>query len=515
MLTKNELIALYGMRTLDYEKDPNPEHWRTISGAKVHLDNNGEIDGGAGGNFNGNYWDGKKGQQHVIGPHTMMKKNIGSGATMFKMAAMGAFNNKVEPTKPAEPVKPAKKPKAPKEPAFEFPKVIQRTTPQRMDDPWVKKQIKNATARVSTHGDRDWYSQTLLDRVKRFTGVPVEEMESPHNLQEVEEQFGSAFAAANNARKKPFSQKDIDKFKSILDAVKNADENDVKAAVQGINVQTLGMEPEKAYKTWIGAFSSIERLNKERENGVSTDYDAWKKSQRGSGKDAYLHSFAREKKIHETPEMLKKQAGVYKPDNIVGVPKGPDMTFEEADHNKANPGYRKIWEPDYKEGYRVNCQTCVVAFEMRLRGYNVEALPQNGWNNPFQLDIAHWNKLENDGSAQAWIRPDGTHPKAVECKALNGEDAYKWLEANLKDGERYTMSVDWRGGGAHIFSIMKKDGKVTIFDAQPGIEYNTEESIRKEYLDKTNYYKRLPRICRIDDCAPNMFYVNRVLRAAK
>ena len=35
-------------KTLDYEKDPNPENWRTISGAKVHLDQNGEIDGGAG-----------------------------------------------------------------------------------------------------------------------------------------------------------------------------------------------------------------------------------------------------------------------------------------------------------------------------------------------------------------------------------------------------------------------------------------------------------------------------------
>ena len=36
----------------DYPKDSNPENWRTISGAKVHLNEKGQIDGGAGGKFN-------------------------------------------------------------------------------------------------------------------------------------------------------------------------------------------------------------------------------------------------------------------------------------------------------------------------------------------------------------------------------------------------------------------------------------------------------------------------------
>lgn len=36
----------------DYPKDPNPENWRTINGAKVHLDGDKNIDGGAGSKFN-------------------------------------------------------------------------------------------------------------------------------------------------------------------------------------------------------------------------------------------------------------------------------------------------------------------------------------------------------------------------------------------------------------------------------------------------------------------------------
>lgn len=54
-------IKMGGVHTQDasYPKDPNPENWRTISGAKVHL-TNGKIDGGAGGKFKGNVWKGKK-----------------------------------------------------------------------------------------------------------------------------------------------------------------------------------------------------------------------------------------------------------------------------------------------------------------------------------------------------------------------------------------------------------------------------------------------------------------------
>ena len=88
-MDKNLLIIYY--KALDYQKDPDPDHWRTISGAKVHLDNDGEIDGGAGGKFTGNYWDGKKGGQHIVGPHNMIKKNIASGATEMGLPKLDFF----------------------------------------------------------------------------------------------------------------------------------------------------------------------------------------------------------------------------------------------------------------------------------------------------------------------------------------------------------------------------------------------------------------------------------------
>ena len=42
-------------RALDYNRDPDPKHWKTINGAHVHVDENGGYDGGAGGKFTGRH----------------------------------------------------------------------------------------------------------------------------------------------------------------------------------------------------------------------------------------------------------------------------------------------------------------------------------------------------------------------------------------------------------------------------------------------------------------------------
>lgn len=49
----------------EYTKDPDPDNWKTIKGEKVHIDENGNIDGGAGGKFVGRKFNGSE-QEHVI-----------------------------------------------------------------------------------------------------------------------------------------------------------------------------------------------------------------------------------------------------------------------------------------------------------------------------------------------------------------------------------------------------------------------------------------------------------------
>ena len=51
---RNVFVKDGGIYVSDYEPDSDPENWRTINGAHVHIDSEGNIDGGAGGKFNGN-----------------------------------------------------------------------------------------------------------------------------------------------------------------------------------------------------------------------------------------------------------------------------------------------------------------------------------------------------------------------------------------------------------------------------------------------------------------------------
>ena len=278
MLTKNQLIVLYGMRTLDYEKDPNPEHWRTISGAKVHLDNNGEIDGGAGGKFTGNYWDGKKGQQHVVGPHTMMKKNIGSGATNVMLAAGGFLGNALGKTGTTPAKEPQKQPPKTENKDFVFPAILPKTEPR--DTRYIigaDRLLKSSIKWISLYGDSDSNSQLKLKAVASIFEVPENELATPSTTEEIEAQFGSAFARANNDREKPFGKSDIKKFQTALENLKNADPTDRETVLRGINLKTLGKDSGATYREWLRAANALkgnektEETTKTKSTGFSSD----------------------------------------------------------------------------------------------------------------------------------------------------------------------------------------------------------------------------------------------------
>ena len=67
-------------RALDWAKDPDPSHWRTINGAKVHLDENGNYDGGAGGRFNGKHHYGAGYKEKQTAPPRRSAEEIVRGA---------------------------------------------------------------------------------------------------------------------------------------------------------------------------------------------------------------------------------------------------------------------------------------------------------------------------------------------------------------------------------------------------------------------------------------------------
>jgi hypothetical protein len=97
------------------------------------------------------------------------------------------------------------------------------------------------------------------------------------------------------------------------------------------------------------------------------------------------------------------------------------MTFEEANKMRGNPHYRE------SETYRINCQTCVVANELRRRGFPVEALPNLKGSALEELSRA---------TEKAWLDENGNTPmpNRVGVKAVTKHNKFS-------DGRRHRMRV--------------------------------------------------------------------------
>lgn len=203
------------------------------------------------------------------------------------------------------------------------------------------------------------------------------------------------------------------------------------------------------------------------------------------------------------------------PKSIAGADRGEPMSREEADGGNANPNFNQ------GGGYMTNCQTCVVAYEARLRGFDVQAKPNDRTGKTAEL-----SRNTND----AWIDP--ATGKAVEPFKYSqnqgaeipttAKQCRKWLNDKVQDGARYTFSFGWKGRGntGHIISVDKDSrGHLRMYDPQNGKTLNSKEV--DTLLGRIRYtrtiagikYKTSPNLLRVDNKQFNPKYVNNILEA--
>lgn len=258
------------------------------------------------------------------------------------------------------------------------------------------------------------------------------------------------------------------------------------------------------------------------------------------------------------------------PETIAGMTRGKAMTHEQADEGRANPNYakmdaankkmqdaeRKFWDAkkngasdeelirlskdldqsveEYKQAravdgqYRNNCQSCVVAYEARLRGYDVEAVART-------KKIPEQEKLATNAES-AWIDPaTGKAPTVLhnDPKINTAKQATKWLDQNVEEGGRYEFSHGWKGTSGyngHIVTVSKQGGSLRIFDPQNGKTYAGDEftgymsRIKSTYSTKRYDYsmrsgvKSTPHgrlgLLRVDNLRLNENVANAVLKGA-
>ena len=190
----------------------------------------------------------------------------------------------------------------------------------------------------------------------------------------------------------------------------------------------------------------------------------------------------------------------------IGIKRGEDMTFEEANELRGNIGYGEGRE------FSVNCQSCVVANELRRRGYDVTALPnlKKEGNIPYELSgKTNW----------AWIDPEtmqtpekkqagGQYVSGLDIKSKTLTQWNKELNELTKEAGRYHIDFMWKNGkGGHIITVDRlENGSIRIYDPQIG-RLGDWKVISKDISLKYGV-----NVLRVDNLLVNTDIIDRIVR---
>ncbi|NLY08557.1 MAG: hypothetical protein GXZ11_01445 [Tissierellia bacterium] len=207
------------------------------------------------------------------------------------------------------------------------------------------------------------------------------------------------------------------------------------------------------------------------------------------------------KETAETNRRLQEQnidiiKSGYRPEEVAGAKRNQPMTFEQADRGRINPNYGE------RKGFRTNCQSCVAVFEARLRGYDLETLPNENGTRCKELST---------NIAKLWINPEtgqNYENGDISFAAGNMTNMYKHLDETVKVGERYLFAFPWESeDSGHAVNIYKnKDGKLVLYDPQVN-RFTVGKKALKTYLKDIKYKMTIfgtkmnvrQRLLRIDD----------------
>lgn len=321
----------------------------------------------------------------------------------------------------------------------------------------------------------------------------------------------------------------LSKFvKDVADVTKNATEQGVdvkKLPAFAVVTQNL-MAAQADKKNWKNNFASYQN-NLESLKMTIQDELLRRKQEEEKMKSAATTETSMDdwrKRTEEAGEITKSENDK-EIEKVLGIEKGVDMTFDEANELRGNPNYceeyiecsekeathrmtkadgTKVFvrkNPAYKKKFTINCQSCVVANEMRRRGFDVQAIGKT--KNSIPAILSRHTEL-------AWLDEDGNTPtsKRVGWVYSPGDDDATAasllgnLETATKEIGRYHIKWTWntmRSG--HIITCERlKDGTLRIYDPQCGEVISDFATYAKRFLHGSL------KILRVDTLRINPLY---------
>ena len=181
----------------------------------------------------------------------------------------------------------------------------------------------------------------------------------------------------------------------------------------------------------------------------------------------------------------------------LGIKRGRPMSHEQANKMHGNPHYGE------SKAYSVNCQTCVVAYELRLRGFDVSALPNTAGSALSRLSKATHTAWQNITREDIPVIARTTLDRYGHIK----QPPLKWakVSAAMTETGRYHIAWRWkRKRSGHIITAERlPDGNLRFYDPQNGMS-GALDLYKKDIAGNV-------RIYRVDNLAPNANIVKDVL----
>lgn len=320
----------------------------------------------------------------------------------------------------------------------------------------------------------------------------------------------------------------LSKFvKDVADVTKNATEQgvDVKKLPEFSVVTQNLMAAQADKKNWKNNFGSYQNNLESLKRAIQDDL-LRRKQEEEKKKSAAATSVSMDdwRKRTEDAGTISKTENDLEIEKTLSIDKGVDMTFEESNDLRGNPNYAeqylecdqkeathsttrngvKIYlrkNPAYKKKYTINCQSCVVAHELRRRGFDVEAIGKT--KNSIPAILSRHTEL-------AWLDEDGNTPTSKSvgwayspCDAdATAASMIANLEAATKAVGRYHIKWTWNTmSSGHIITCERlKDGTLRIYDPQCGEIITDFATYGKRFLHGSL------KILRVDNLRFNPLY---------
>ena len=198
--------------------------------------------------------------------------------------------------------------------------------------------------------------------------------------------------------------------------------------------------------------------------------------------DRFGHSMTRKEKVaienhqelHDySPEQEKNFADITQ---TTGYERGLPMSFDDADHGRANTF-----------GDKDNCAVCVLVHELRLRGYDITALP-------FDAKVEAFTELSQD-TRSIWLTKKYKTPDFTSKIGGNEFEITKKIERQTQGiGSRYHVAWDNKTGEGHIITAVRTKEGLIMYDPQKNEYYSLSEIIQEMQPDSKIELLRVDRL---------------------